>query len=145
VTKPLPDRTTWNSSRRFFKSAINSLSGPVTFFGLSVGLFAAMIAFREVLVKPTVGWVLLNVAILFLALSMTDYDFRQIVGKPDNVPIVGMLFIVGFFTWLSFARAVDNDWRAEAGRAARKRENEKFTWPDLVYTELSAAGGVTRC
>lgn len=108
------------------KTAINSLSGPVTFFALSVGLFAAMIYFREFLVKPTVGWVLLNAAILFLALSMTDYDFRQIVGKPDNVPIVGMLFIVGFFTWLSFARAVDNDHRRAEGRPLREQEkNDK--------------------
>lgn len=120
------------------KSAINSLSGPVAFFGLSVGLFALMILFREFLVKPTVGWILLNGAILFLALSMTDYDFRQIVGKPDNVPIVGMLFIVGFFTWLSFARAVDNDRRRAEGRPLREQEkNDKvLTWPDLVYTEL---------
>jgi hypothetical protein len=121
-----------------FKSLVNSLSGPVTFFGLSVGLFAAMILFREFLVKPTVGWILLNIAILFLALSMTDYDFRQIVGKPDNVPIVGMLFIVGFFTWLSFYRAVDNDRRRAEGRPLREEEkNDKvLVWPDLVYTEL---------
>ena len=121
-----------------FKTAINSLSGPVTFFALSVGLFAAMIVFREFLVRPAVGWILLNLAILFLALSMTDYDFRQIVGKPDNVPIVGMLFIVGFFTWLSFSRAVDNDRRRAEGRPLREQEkNEKvLTWPDLVYTEL---------
>lgn len=121
-----------------FKSTINSLSGPVTFFAFSVGLFTVMILFRETLVKPTVGWLLLNFAILFLALSMTDYDFRQIVGKPDNVPIVGMLFIVGYFTWLSFARAVDNDQRIAAGRPLREQEkNDKvLTWPDLVYTEL---------
>lgn len=120
------------------KTAVNSLSGPVTFFGLSVGLFAAMIAFRNFLVRPTVGWLLLNFAILFLALSMTDFDFRQIVGKPDNVPIVGMLFIVGYFTWLAFARAVDNDHRKAAGRPLRENEkNEKvLVWPDLVYTEL---------
>jgi hypothetical protein len=120
------------------KSAINSVSGPVAYFALSVGLFALMILLRETLVKPTVGWLLLNFAILFLALSMTDYDFRQIVGKPDNVPIVGMLFIVGFFTWLSFARAVDNDQRIAAGRPLREQEkNDKvLTWPDLVYTEL---------
>lgn len=120
------------------KDAVNSLSGPVTFFGLSVGLFAVMILFREFLVRPTVGWLLLNFSILFLALSMTDYDFRQIVSKPDNVPIVGMLFIVGFFTWLSFSRAVDNDRRTATGRPLRENEkNEKvLVWPDLVYTEL---------
>jgi hypothetical protein len=120
------------------KSAINSLFRPVTYFSLSVGLFAAVILFREYLVRPTVGWILLNAAILFLALSMTDYDFRQIVGKPDNVPIVSMLFIVGFFTWLAFARGVENDRRRAAGLPLREQEkNDKvLTWPDLVYTEL---------
>jgi hypothetical protein len=38
-----------------------------------------------------------------MGLSLTDYDFRQIVGKPDNVPIVAMLFIVAFFTWIYFS------------------------------------------
>ncbi|MFO0917807.1 MAG: hypothetical protein U0872_05760 [Planctomycetaceae bacterium] len=120
------------------KDGVNSLSGPVTFFGLSVGLFTAGILFRKILVRPTVGWMMLNFAILFLALSMTDYDFRQIVGKPDNVPIVGMLFIVGFFTWLSFERAVDNDQRRAEGRPLREEENNEkvLVWPDLVYTEL---------
>ena len=81
---------------------------------------------------------LLNIVLLFMTLSLTDYNFRQIVGKPDNVPIVSMLFIVGFFTWLYFKRAVDNDERIEQGRPVFESEkNEKvLVWPDLVYTEL---------
>ncbi len=74
-----------------------------------------------------------------MTLSLTDYDFRQIVGKPDNVPIVAMLFIVAFFTWIYFSRAVDNDRRrCEQGRPLFEQEdNEKvLVWPDLVYTEL---------
>lgn len=122
----------------FIKDGFNAASNPVTFFGLSTALFIAIIWFREFLVKPTVGWILLNGACLYLALSMTDYDFRQIVGKPDNVPIVAMLFIVGFFTWLAFQRAVDNDQRRAAGRPLFEQEkNEKvLVWPDLVYSEL---------
>ena len=38
---------------------------------------------------------------LFLGLSVLDKNFRLIVTKADNVPIVGMLFLVPFFTWLS--------------------------------------------
>ncbi|MDZ4688471.1 MAG: hypothetical protein SH850_25635 [Planctomycetaceae bacterium] len=122
----------------FVKDGFNAASNPVTFFALSTILFVLVIWLREWLVKPTVGWLLLNLACLYLALSMTDYDFRQIVGKPDNVPIVAMLFIVGFFTWLSFSRAVDNDHRRAAGRPLFEQEkNEKvLVWPDLVYTEL---------
>jgi hypothetical protein len=114
------------------------VADPTYYFAISVGLFALMIYLRKWLVRPTVGWTLLNLAILFVALSMTDWDFRQIVGKPDNVPIVSMLFIVGFFTWLYFKRAVDNDERiARNEPVAEQIDNEKvLVWPDLVYTEL---------
>ncbi len=121
-----------------FKTTVDYLSGPRSFFSLSVGLFVLLIVLREWLVKPTVGWVLLNVSLIFLALSMTDYDFRQIVSKPDNVPIVAMLFICAYFTWLSFACAVENDQRKAAGKPLYSQEkNDKIlVWPDLVYSEL---------
>ena len=57
---------------------------------------------------------------------MTDPNFRPIVTKPDNVPIVMLIFSVGFFTWLAFRKAVINDERlsqrrAAAGKARRTR------------------------
>lgn len=115
-----------------------NFSNPVIYFVLSIALFAAMIWLREWWTRPTVAWTLLNVSLLFMGLSMSDWDFRQIVGKPDNVPIVAMLFIVGFFTWIYFRRAVDNDRRIAEGRPLFEQEdNEKvLVWPDLVYTEL---------
>ncbi len=114
------------------------VADPVSFSVLSVVLFALMILLREWWVKPVVAWILLNVSVIALGLSMTDWDFRQIVGKPDNVPIVAMLFIVGFFTWLYFRRAIENDKRIDEGRDVfEKEDNEKIlVWPDLVYTEL---------
>ena len=122
----------------FMKVPINKASNPVAFFVGSMTIYAAMILLRKWWTTPTAGWILLNLSILFMALSITDYDFRQIVGKPDNVPIVAMLYIVGFFTWLYFKKSVDNDERRAAGRPLFEQEkNEKvLTWPDLVYTEL---------
>ncbi len=116
----------------------NSKLGPVLFFAGSIVGFVLMIVLREILVVPTVGWVLLNGSLLLLGLSMTDYDFRQIVAKPDNVPIVAMLFIVGYTTWLYFARAVDNDRRVKEGRPLYEEEHQEkiLVWPDLVYSEL---------
>ena len=113
-------------------------ANPVLYFILSVVLFAVTIWLRAWWTKPDVAWVLLNAALLFMGLSMTDYDFRQIVGKPDNVPIVSMLFIVAFFTWIYFKRSVENDRRIAEGRPLFEQEdNEKvLVWPDLVYTEL---------
>lgn len=123
----------------WFKSIIDWIfSDARIYFGLSVVAFFAMIAWREFLTKDTVGWVLFNMSCLFLGLSMTDYDFRQIVGKPDNVPIVGMLFLVGYFTWLYFKKAADNDRRVAEGRPLAEQElsDQVLVWPDLVYTEM---------
>jgi hypothetical protein len=120
------------------KSIVDAGAKPEVYFALSIALFAAVVFLREQLVKPTVAWLILNGMILFMTLSMSDYDFRQIVGKPDNVPIVSMLFIVAFFTWLYFKRAVDNDQRLAAGKPLFEQEdNDKvLVWPDLVYTEM---------
>jgi hypothetical protein len=114
------------------------IANPISYFAVSIVLFVLMIWLRRVLVKPTVGWILLNLSVLFLAISMTDYDFRQIVGKPDNVPIVGMLFLVGGFTWLYFYKACENDTRIEQGKPLLEQEQSQqvLIWPDLVYTEM---------
>lgn len=122
-----------------FKNTFDLLTAdPTTYFVLSIAAFVFMIWKRKWLVQPTVAWVLLNISVVFMALSLTDYDFRQIVGKQDNVPIVSMLFIVGFFQWLYFKRAVDNDERIAKGEPLFEQEdNDKvLVWPDLVYTEL---------
>ncbi|MCA9217553.1 MAG: hypothetical protein KDB27_31005, partial [Planctomycetales bacterium] len=56
----------------------------------------------------------------------------------DNVPIVMMVYLLGFFTWLSAYRAVQNDNRKEQGLPPlEKLDDEKIlVWPDLVYTEM---------
>lgn len=137
--------TGWNNPQQFslvmpdiLKYPINKASNPVAFFVGSMTIYILMIVLRKWWTTPTAGWLLLNFSILFLALSITDYDFRQIVGKPDNVPIVAMLYIVGFFTWLYFKKSVENDARKAAGKPLIEQENNEkvLTWPDLVYTEL---------
>src|SRR5437764_654363 len=81
--------------------AVDLVSGPTTFFlGATLG-FIAMLAYRRVLANGLVAWGLVNAFLLSFGLSMTDFDFRDIVTKPDNVPIVGLIVLVGFFTWLS--------------------------------------------
>lgn len=115
------------------------------YFAVTMVAFIGMLVFRNWLAKPNVGWALLNLSLLFLCVSLTDWDFRQIVGKPDNVPIVAMLFIVGYFTWLYFYRANENDRRAALGKVPVEAENNEkvLTWPDLVYTEMICMIAVT--
>jgi hypothetical protein len=43
-------------------------------------------------------------------------QFLEIMLKPDNIPIVGLMVLVLFFTWLSFREARKNDQLIEEGR-----------------------------
>jgi hypothetical protein len=43
-------------------------------------------------------------------------NFLEIVTKPDNIPIVGMLILVIFFTWVGLRQALKNDKLMEEGR-----------------------------
>ena len=43
-------------------------------------------------------------------------QFIEILTKPDNVPIAGMLLLILFFTWMAFREARKNDQLIEEGR-----------------------------
>jgi hypothetical protein len=43
------------------------------------------------------------------------HNFLEILTKPDNIPIVGMLLLVLFFTWLGLKQAIKNDKIMEKG------------------------------
>ena len=44
------------------------------------------------------------------------HNFLDILTKPDNIPIVGMLLLVIFFTWLGLRQAFKNDKLIEEGK-----------------------------
>jgi uncharacterized membrane protein len=44
------------------------------------------------------------------------WQFIEILVKPDNIPIVFMMVLVLFFTWLGFKQALRHDRLAEQGR-----------------------------
>jgi hypothetical protein len=122
----------------FVRDGIDAVAGPTTFFvGATLG-FIALMRWRKYVANGLAGWSVVNLFLLFFGLSMTDYDFRDIVTKPDNVPIVGLLILVGCFFWFSLRRAVINDARIAQGLPSlEETEPDKtLTWPDLVYTEL---------
>jgi hypothetical protein len=123
-----------------FREAINRVTGPISYTLLSVGLFAAVLYWRKVIVQPQVAWALLNISLLLAGWSFTDKEFRAIVAKEDNVPISMLIYSVAFFTWLGLYRAVQNDDRIARGEPVlEKLDDEKvLVWPDLVYTELIA-------
>jgi len=120
------------------KGLINALTRPELFFGLAVVALVLVIWKREWVASNTVGYALLGGLAVFFILGTFDFNFRQIVTKPDNVPIVGLIFLLAFFVWYSIREAVLNDRRIAAGHGPiEKAESDRvWVWPDLVYTEL---------
>lgn len=121
------------------KGLVNSLTTPALFITLaSVALFLSL-KYTAVW-RPRVMGAIGLAAVVFLAVSMFDANFALIVKKPDNVPIVAMLFLVGFFWWLSMWQAIQNDARIAKGEkpleASDGEADKTWVWPDLVYTEL---------
>ncbi len=118
------------------KESINYLAQPAIYFiGSTVLFFAALYSRRVWTAKWGIG--ILSAMALFLGLSMFDPNFRSIVMKPDNVPIVGMIFLIGFFFWLAMKQAYENDERIAAGKDVMERSDARANvWPDLVYVEL---------
>ena len=127
------------------KDAIDWLFGPVT---VTLGCYTALVVFyvgRRFFVRPVVALGLLNAALLAFGLALTDSDFARVVTAPDNLAVVGMVFLLAFFVWLAAAQAVRNDRRAACGvpPVEKKYDQKVFVWPDLVYVELIALVLVT--
>ncbi len=98
--------------------------------------------------------------LLVLAIFFVQ-DWRQlwtISSAPDNVPIVAMLFLVPFFTWLGIKQSKANDRlieQLEADPKLAKTHHRKVepwrpgwareihVWPYLVRIEFLAAVIVT--
>ena len=104
----------------------------------------------------------LIVAVVLLGLfvySVQDWhQLWKIVSAPDNVPIVAMLFLVPFFTWLGVRQAAANDHligELEGDARLAKTHHRKVepwrpgwarelhVWPYLVRIEFLAAVIVT--
>jgi len=121
-----------------FKAVVNWLSSPsILVTATIVGLVAAL--FWKPLWSKRGGVALAIISGGLLLFSYTDSNFRAIATIPDNVPILIMLGLVGFFLWYSMHQAYENDKRIEKGLPPIEKEDSDkkvFSWPDLVYVEL---------
>lgn len=122
------------------KNAINALSGPASILFISIAALTGFLIWYRQLTKPVVAAGVGAAAVLFFAASALDSNFVKIITKPDNVPIVMMMFAVGFFLWLAFRQAAINDERMERGEPLIEAgaDDKVLVWPDLVYSELIA-------
>lgn len=128
----------WITLPLLLRDALDAVLGPVVFSVLLLVGFLVFYRWRRFFARSDVAWAGLNIFLLWIGLSLLDPDFKAIVGKADNVPIVGMVILTGFFTWLATARAVRNDARVAAGLPPEEAEASEpiLVWPDLVYIEL---------
>jgi cytochrome b/b6/petD-like protein len=122
----------------FIKGLINAVADPRLFFVLAVAALVVVVWKREAIAGNAVGYGMLGILGLFFLFGVFDPNFRLIVTKPDNVPIVGLIFLLVFFVWYSIREGVLNDRRIAAGVGpVEKAESDRvWVWPDLVYTEL---------
>jgi hypothetical protein len=122
----------------FIKDFFNLLADPRLFFLLSVGALVILVWKRERFASIGMGYGLLGILSAFFLFGAFDANFRLIITKPDNVPIVGLIFLLIFFTWYSMRQAVLNDRRLAAGQPPEEKDESDrvWVWPDLVYTEL---------
>ena len=120
------------------KGFFNTLADPRLFFILACVGLVLMVWKRERIASNLAGYGLLGLLAAFFLFGAFDPNFRLIMMKPDNVPIVGLIFLLVFFTWYSIREAVLNDRRIAAGQGPiEKAESDRvWVWPDLVYTEL---------
>jgi len=131
---------------KILTESINFLCQPSILFTLSVAVFfAVLFLWREKFAQTRTIWAIEIGMALFIALSMFNPTFRDVVTKPDNVPIVGMLFLLAFFLWLTINKMVTNDQLIAEGKDVENKKESKelvFTWPDLVFSEFICTIGV---
>jgi hypothetical protein len=120
------------------KTVINFLSAPQYLVTAMLVLVLLAIHWRPLWTKK--GGVVLFAGLgLGIGLSYLDPNFAAVATLPDNVPIVGMIFLIGFFFWYAMSQAYENDRRVAAGLPTVQGEDSAqkvFSWPDLVYVEL---------
>ena len=123
----------------FIKEFINAITAPYFLITAAGILLFVSLKYPGKFYTNRSALIVFSGMFLFLGLSVIDPNFRKIVTKPDNVPIVGMLFLIPFFTWFALREAVRNDQRTAEGKPLIEQEetaDKVLTWPDLVYTEL---------
>src|SRR5207248_9077494 len=90
----------------FVKGIFNAVADPRLFFLLAVGALALLVWKRDRAASNGVGYGILGFLAIFFAFGSFDPNFRLIVTKSDNVPIVGLIFLLLFFVWYSMREAV---------------------------------------
>jgi hypothetical protein len=123
------------------KEFIDAISSPQLLTAFVVTLFFVAIAARRYTLRPIAYWILAIPPVAFLFM-VTDPNFRLVVTKADNVPIVIMVGLVIFFSWYAMRLAMKNDAFLGDGKSLPDEiagREKVLVWPDLVYIEFIAS------
>ena len=122
-----------------FQNLINALARPEPYMGLvTLGFLVLMWKVRFITRPPVMAGIALLTA-LFFVVAARNHDFKLIISKGDNMPIVIMIFSIMGCLYLALRQASVNDMRLERGEPPREalESNKKvLVWPDLVFSEF---------
>ena len=126
----------------FIKALIDSYSSPIIIFTLATGFLFLFVSFPKFFTSKWPSIALLTLGVGFFLLGLADQHFNEIVTTPDNVPIVGMLFVMAYFTWYAMRNAVINDDRLIEGKPPIEKEESDqkvLVFPYLIFIEFVVA------
>jgi len=85
-------------------------------------------------------WIFMSITFFFV-IGYFDPFFNLTMTKPDNIPIILMIYSMIFVVWLGMKQAYINDARLDRGEKPEEwndPDDKVLVWPDLVYIELIA-------
>jgi len=120
------------------KHGIDYLSAPAFSFTIFSVCFIWALFQRWIWTKQG-NIIAMTVITVGLGAALCDHNFRKTLLKPDNAPIFLMIYLFGFFLWVSMTQAHNNDRRMEQKLPPEEKETsgqKTWVWPDLVYIEF---------
>ena len=78
---------------------------------------------------------------IFFIIGYYDPYFNKTMTKPDNIPIILMIYSMLWAVWHGMRKSYANDERLERGEKPEEwndPDDKVLVWPDLVYIELIA-------
>ena len=122
-----------------FQNLMNALARPEPYMALVTLAFLMLVWKVRFITRPAVMAGIALLVAAFFVVAAQDHDFRLIISKGDNMPIVIMTFAIMGCLYLALRQASVNDMRLERGEPPREalESNKKvLVWPDLVFSEF---------
>ena len=137
----------------YLKSFIDYLSAPTISFTLITVLFPFIFPPTDWFEKKNREWGFYKLwtnkggfwmfvaTTIFFVMGFYDPYFNITLTKPDNIPIILMIYAMLLAVWHGMKQSYINDERIDRGEKPQEwndPDDKVLVWPDLVYIELIA-------